>query len=278
MSLKTYKATSAGRRFMRKIVKPSVKEIKNIYKSLKQEGLIGGRVNKKAGRNNQGKVTVRHQGGGVKQLYRKIDYKRIWGRYSKNIVEGIHYSPLCSGFLALMKAENENMTNSTRWYILAPEGLEIGDIIKGEYYNNDGSSNIDSKIGESYKLKNIEPGKEIYNIDGKFIRSAGNFGVVIKHLEKESQVKMPSGEIMLLNKEWRATLGRVSNMENNKRIIGKAGVSRMLNKRPTVRGEAMNAKDHSHGGKSHGKGGLVKGERTKWGKLAKWVRTRNRRK
>ena len=274
MSLKTYKATSAGRRFMRKVVKPSVKDIKNIYKSLKQEGLIGGRVEKKAGRNNQGKVTVRHQGGGVKQLYRKVDYRRIWGRYSLNIVEGIHYSPLCSGFLALLKAEHSDK----RWYILAPEGLKIGDIIKGEYYNNDGSSSIDSKIGESYKLKNIEPGKEIYNIDGKFIRSAGNSGIIIKHLEKESQIKMPSGEIMLLNKELRATLGCVSNVDNNKKIIGKAGVSRMLNKRPTVRGEAMNAKDHSHGGKSHGKGGLVKGERTKWGKLAKWVRTRNRKK
>ena len=116
-------------------------------------------------------------------------------------------------------------------------------------------------------------GTHIYNIDGRLIRAAGTFGVLLKHLEEnKSLIKFPSGKLVKVNSDYIATIGQVSNIDRNKEVKGKAGANRWLGRRPTVRGEAMNPVDHPHGGKSHGSGGLGNPQKTKWGKLAKWVK------
>jgi len=177
-----------------------------------------------------------------------------------------------------------------KWYILAPEGLKKGDIIKGhkvDSINISAMQNIygntwtqDSRIavtslGESKPIIEMILGTNFYNLDGKYIRSAGTSGIVLKHNEELglSTIKLPSGKITSINSSLTATIGVVSNVDNYKQKKGKAGVNRWLGIRPTVRGEAMNPVDHPHGGKSHGSGGLGNPPKNKWGKLAKWVKT-----
>lgn len=318
MSIKTYKPITPSLRHMIKIVKPA----KQKYKMCPQSGpmnstnlltdehveivsqehetysrrnkLILGRVKQTGGRNNSGRITVRHIGGGHKQKYRKIDYQRLIGRNNDAIVERIDYNPTSSGFLGLLHNINsKSHETEQKWYILAPEGLKKGDIIKGEWcalrnnemspqsghINSGSASRIKSRnIGESTRLKDMEIGTEIYNLDGRLIRAAGTKGIILRHVYTidglditQTIIKLPSGDRKSYDSNLKATIGQVSNQDHNKEIKGKAGVSRWLGIRPTVRGEAMNPVDHPHGGKNHGSGGLGNPQKTKWGKLAKWV-------
>lgn len=268
MSIKTYNPVTPSLRHTIRIVKPKrVNELDR--KSLNRRGLLINKVKKTGGRNNTGRITIRHRGGGHSRRLRVIDRKRIYGNYSMNLVERIEYDPNSSGFLALL-TPTPQQENSPKWYILAPEGLKSGDLIKGEYYKGEDSNN---KIGTAMTIKNIMLGTHIYNIDGRLIRAAGTFGILLKHLEdNKSLVKFPSGKLVKINSNYIATIGQVSNIDRNKEVKGKAGANRWLGIRPTVRGEAMNPVDHPHGGKSHGSGGLGNPQKTKWGKLAKWVK------
>ena len=279
MVLKQYKPTSPGQRGLVLVDKSSLSKDRPMKKLT--EGLPS-----KSGRNNNGRITSRRRGGGHKRLYREVDSKRIYGNYSYNIVERIDYDPSKSGFLALLKCLKESkMGNTKKWYILAPSGLKSGDIIKGYKVNSIDENNLISELninsnqitnlGESKPLKEMILGTNFYNLDGKYIKSAGTSGIVLKHDEELglSTIKLPSGKITTVKSSLTATIGIVSNIDNYKQKKGKAGVNRWLGIRPTVRGEAMNPVDHPHGGKSHGSGGLGNPAKNKWGKLAKWVKT-----
>jgi large subunit ribosomal protein L2 len=320
MSIKKYKPVTPSLRNMIKISKPKSLSKESI-RELKKLGLLKHRVLKHSGRNHSGKITVRHKGGGHKRLHREIDSKRIYGNYSYNIVERIDYDPSKSGFLALIRPYTStdtstdtlyNSIENKKWYILAPEGLKKGDIIKGHKvdslpvgaqpsFDRDQASYKDlassrehaslyainikefekpqdsavTNLGESKPIKDMILGTNFYNLDGKFIRSAGTSGIVLKHNEELglSTIKLPSGKITSIDSSLTASVGVVSNVDNYKQKKGKAGVNRWLGIRPTVRGEAMNPVDHPHGGKSHGSGGLGNPAKNKWGKLAKWVKT-----
>jgi len=197
-------------------------------------------LKRKQGRNNQGKITVKHRGGGHKRLYRKISFKR-----NKNIqgfVKGVEYDPNRSSNIALI----ENQGNF--FYILAPENLKVGDWIES-------GPNAAINIGNSLPLKNIPLGSLIHNISlkpysgGQLIRSAGTFAQLLqKNHGKYAKVRLISGEQRLIPLECEATLGIVSNVDYKNIKIGKAGRNRWLNKRPKVRGVAKNPIDHPHGG------------------------------
>ena len=192
------------------------------------------------GRNNQGKITVRHRGGGHKRLYRKISFNR-----SKNIegcVSKITYDPNRSANIAFIKNDSENN------FILAPDGLKLN-----QYINS--SCNAELKIGNALPLKNIPIGSLIHNISlypnssGKLIRSAGTSAQLIQKLNnKYAKIRLSSGELKLILLTCYATLGIVSNINHKKIKLGKAGRSRWLNRRPSVRGVAKNPVDHPHGG------------------------------
>lgn len=258
MSVKKYKPVTPSLRHMIKVIKPVGSEGSN-----GKDKLIISRINKTGGRNNSGKITIRHRGGGHKQRYRLIDRKRQYGQFIKAEVKSIDYNPSSSGFLARLTDEKKE------WYILAANGLKEKDIIKGEWYQETNIEKITNQLGECRKLKDMNIGSEIFNIDGKWVRSAGTKAILLRQLEKTSLIKLPSGKIREIDHNILATFGQVSNIDHNKIVKGKAGVNRWLGIRPTVRGEAMNPVDHPHGGKSHGSGGLGNAQRTKWGKLAK---------
>lgn len=219
------------------------------------------------GKNNQGKITVKHRGGGHKRLYRIIDFNR-----SKNIegfVSKILYDPNRSANIAYIK------NNFKSYLILAPEGLKINQYIKS-------SENAELKVGNALPLQNIPIGSLIHNISlypqsrGKLIRSAGTSAQLIQKINnKYARIRLNSGELKLILLTCYATLGIVSNINHKKIKLGKAGRSRWLNRRPSVRGVAKNPVDHPHGG---GEGRSKSGShpRTPWGKGCKGTRTRRR--
>lgn len=195
------------------------------------------------GRNNQGKITVRHRGGGHKRSYRLISFKRILP-YSKLIVIFIEYDPNRSSNIARIY----NSETSENFFILAPEGLKIGDIIQN-------GPKASLNVGSSLPLLNIPIGSIIHNISlkpfekSKLIRSAGTFAQLVQKLSNNyAKIRLNSGEVRLIPLNCTATLGRVSNINHKKIKLGKAGRNRWLNKRPNVRGVAMNPIDHPHGG------------------------------
>lgn len=203
-----------------------------------------------AGRNNFGRITVRHQGGGHKQLYRQID----WYRQKKTgVVVNFEYDPNRTAFIAKIFYKNENGSEKNSFnYILAPKGLKIFDQIQSI---SDKKRNLLLKPGDTSILSNFEAGDFIHNIEntpgqgGLFARSAGTYAQVLQHVStKYAKIRLPSGSIRLVPLTSKATLGILSNENHNKDIIGKAGKSRWLNKRPSVRGVAMNPVDHPHGG------------------------------
>lgn len=266
MPIKVKKPTTPGQRGMTVIdysVLSKVKPEKSLLVNLK----------KHSGRNNQGRITTRHQGGGNKKLYRLIDFKQNKLNI-EGVVETLEYDPYRTAFIAKIK-----YIDGDKRYILAPEGLKIGDtIITAE--------NAPLKIGNRLKLKNIPAGYQIHNIEiipnsgGKIIRSAGSYAEVLGTDEKEKYtiLKMPSGEIRKINFNCFATIGQVSNSEHNLVVIGKAGRSRHMGIRPTVRGSAMNPVDHPYGG---GEGRAQRGTRrpkTLWGKVTGGRKTRKRNK
>lgn len=234
MALKHYKPITNGRRNMTTL------DFAEITKSEPEKSLLQP-LPKKAGRNNQGKLTVRHHGGGHKRQYRVIDFKRnkdgIPGK-----VDSIQYDPNRSANIALIV-----YADGEKRYIIAPKGLEVGQIIES-------GSEADIKAGNALPLKDIPVGSVIHNIElkpgrgGQLARSAGASAQVLGKEGKYVLVRLRSGEVRMILSTCRATIGQVGNLQHELVNIGKAGKSRWLGKRPTVRGSVMNPNDHPHGG------------------------------
>jgi large subunit ribosomal protein L2 len=265
MPIKIYKPTSAGRRNM------SVMDFKNTITTDTPEKSLLAPNNKDAGRNNQGKITVRHQGGGHKRKYRIIDFKR-----NKDNVPGrvatIEYDPNRSANIALI-----NYADGEKRYIIAPKGLEVGMTIMS-------GNETDIKVGNALPLMNIPMGSTIHNIElnpgkgGQLVRSAGASAQILGREEKYVIVRLTSGETRKILGTCRATIGEVGNENHELVRIGKAGRTRWLGKRPTVRGSVMNPNDHPHGG---GEGKQPIGHASPlspWGKPTLGMKTRNRKK
>lgn len=228
------------------------------------------RLKSHAGRNSAGRITMRHQGGGHKKLYRLIDFKQ--GRIGKALVETLEYDPYRTAFIALVKDED-----GSRRYILAPHGLMVGTTLVT-------AETAQLKTGNRMKLKNIPIGYQVHNVEltpgkgGQMARSAGSYAEVLAHADDYTDLKLSSGEVRRVSWNGLASLGQVSNPEHNLMVVGKAGRSRWLGIRPTVRGTVMNPVDHPYGG---GEGRQPRGTRkpkTKWGKVTGGRRTRNKRK
>jgi large subunit ribosomal protein L2 len=261
MGIKKVKPTSPGRR------SATFDDFLDITKTEPEKNLI---VIKKgqAGRNNQGKITVRHQGGGVKRYIRQIDFKRDKFDIPAKVMS-IEYDPNRGARIGLV-----NYKDGAKRYIIMPLGLKVGDEILSS------KNQIEIKTGNAMPIKFILPGIEVYNIElepgrgAKIARSAGNLVFVMGTLGNYVQIKMPSGEIRLVNKECLCTVGQVSNPDRRHIVIGRAGRQRLLGIRPTVRGTAMNPVDHPHGG-GEGKQSIgLKHPKTRWGKPALGVKTR----
>jgi large subunit ribosomal protein L2 len=263
MSIKVYRKNNAGRRNM-SVVKSDILSKKKPEKSL----LVSKKS--KAGRSN-GKISVRHQGGGAKQRLRAIDFKQdILGMPAKVIA--IEKDPNRSAFIALLC-----YPNGEKRYILAAEGLKTGDQVISE-------ANAPIKNGNRLMVKNIPVGTIISNVEmfpnkgGQLARSAGSGVILMAVDEKSAQLKLASGEIRLVNNECFATVGKVSNFEHNAITIGKAGRKRHMGVRPGVRGSAMNPVDHPHGGGEGRQGIGLKHPKTPWGKPALGKKTRKKKK
>lgn len=229
------------------------------------------RLSHRAGRNNQGRITTRHQGGGVKQLYRMVDFKQNKIDIPARI-EAIEYDPYRSAFIA-----RALYNDGERRYILAGKGMKQGDeIITAE--------NAPVKEGNRSKLKNIPTSYMVYNIElqpgkgGQMVKSAGSYAQVLAHEGKYTSLKLPSGEVRKVLTEGYATMGQVSNNEHNLVNIGKAGRSRQMGIRPTVRGTAMNPVDHPYGGGEGVQPRGTKRPKTLWGKVTGGRKTRNAKK
>ncbi|MCD6114776.1 50S ribosomal protein L2 [bacterium] len=226
-------------------------------------------LKKTGGRNQQGRITVRFRGGGAKRLYRIINF----GQEKINIpgkVTALEYDPNRTAFIALVEYEDK-----TKGYILAPQGLKVGDQVLT-------AEKTEIKPGNRMKLKYIPVGQAVYNIEvvpnqkGKLVRSAGASATVLAHEEGYTHLKMPSGEIRKINSECFASIGAVSNPEHRYVKWGKAGRLRLKGRKPHVRGAAMNPVDHPHGG-GEGRAGVgMPMPKTPWGKPARGVKTRKR--
>ncbi len=226
-------------------------------------------IKKKAGRSNQGKITVRHRGGGVKRLYRMVSFGQEMLENKAKVI-GIEYDPNRSADIALVECENKE-----KRYILAPQKIKEGDEIIT-------SKKAPIKPGNRMQLKNIPVGTSIYNIavhpDGKgiLIRSAGASGSVLAHEGNMTNIRMPSREIRRVVSTCFASIGEVSCPEHRYKKIKKAGTARKMGRRPVVRGSAMNPVDHPHGG-GEGKAPIgMPSPKTPWGKIARGVKTRKR--
>lgn len=260
MALVKLKPTSPGRRSVVRLVQ------NDLYKGRPCKGLIE-KQTKSAGRNNSGKITVRHRGGGHKQFYRKIDFKRNKDNIP-GIVERIEYDPNRSANIALICYRD-----GERRYIIAPKGLEKGELVTS-------GSNAQIKPGDALPLRNIPVGTVVHCIElmqgkgAQLARSAGTSAQLLARDGNYAQLRLRSGEIRKVHINCRATVGEVSNSEHNLRSIGKAGATRWRGIRPTVRGVAMNPIDHPHGG---GEGRTSGGRHpvSPWGTPAKGYRTRS---
>ena len=260
MAIKTFKPTSPGRRFY------SVSDFKEITKS-KPEVKLTDIQTSTGGRNNRGRITSRFRGGGHKQRYRLIDFKRNKIGVSA-VVASIEYDPNRTARIALL-----HYADGEKRYILAPDGLTVGTTVLA-------SRNADIKVGNSLTLRYIPPGTTIHNIElkkgkgGQLVRSAGSAAQLMAKDGEWAQVRLPSGEIRKVHVECRATVGQVSNLEHANLSLGKAGRSRWLGRRPHNRGVTMNPVDHPMGG---GEGRTSGGRHpcSPWGQLAKGLKTRN---
>ena len=260
MAIKKYKPTTPGRRNMTTTdysVLSKVEPERSLLEPLKHN----------AGRNNTGRITVRHHGGGNRTKYRVIDFKRTKTDCTA-VVKTIEYDPNRSAFIALIE-----YTDGVKSYILAPDGLKVGYIIM----NGAGS---DIKIGNAMPIESIPVGTIIHNIElypgkgGQLVRSAGNFAQLIAKEGKYGLVRLPSGETRNIPLNCIATVGQVSNLDHANVNLGKAGRKRHMGWRPTVRGSVMNPCDHPHGG-GEGKSPVGRpGPVTPWGKPALGYKTR----
>jgi len=260
MGIKKYKPTSAGRRFQ------EVADFAEITKSDPEKSLLVS-LKKTGGRNNLGRVTSRHRGGGHKRRYRLIDFKRNkWDIGAR--VAGIEYDPNRSARIALL-----HFKDGEKRYIIAPVDLNVGDEVIT-------SMSAEIKPGNTLPLKNIPLGTQIHNIEmkpgkgGQVVRSAGGSAQLMAKEGKYVQLKLPSGEVRIFPKECLATIGSVGNSDHGNITIGKAGRSRWLGIRPRVRGVAMNPIDHPHGG-GEGKTSGGRHPVTPWGVPTKGHKTRH---
>lgn len=262
MAVKVYKPTTPGRR------KSSVQDFSDITKT-KPEKSLTTFIKEKAGRNNQGRITIRHRGSGVKRLYRLVDFRQ--NRYDIEAeVLAIEYDPNRSCRIALIQ-----YTDSKKSYIIAPDGLKVGDKILSS------KNKQEPKVGFRMPLEHVPSGMSVYNVElepgkgGQLGRGAGT-NIQLMVIEGEyAQLKLPSSEIRLVKKECLASVGQVSNSDWKLIRWGKAGRRRMRGFRPTVKGKNMNPVDHPHGGgEGHSPIGMRKGPKTKWGKPALGVKTR----
>ena len=256
-----YKPTTPSRRNM---MSPSFDEV---TKFTPEKSLIV-KKKKNAGRNSYGKITVRHHGGGNKQKYRLIDFKRNADESAK--VLGIEYDPNRTSYIALL--ENEAGKKS---YIIAPVGLTDGDVVTA-------GADADIKPGNVLPISSIPVGTIIHNIElypgkgAQLVRSAGAFAQLMAKENGTAQVRLPSGEVRIVRLDCKATIGQVGNLEHETVKLGKAGKTRHLGIRPTVRGSVMNPCDHPHGG-GEGKSPVGRpGPVTPWGKPALGYKTRNK--
>lgn len=264
MAIKNYKPTTPGRRGM------SVLSYSDLTKKKPEKNLTQ-RLRKRSGRNNQGKITVRHRGGGHKCLYRMVDFKRK----DKNGVEGkivsIEYDPYRTANIILVVYKDGD-----KKYHIAPQYIKVGNKIVC-------AEKTKLKHGNRMLIKNIPIGFSIYNIEldvgkgGQLIRSAGSSAKIVSQEDpKKTLVELPSGETRVINKECYASVGQVSNIDHSNITIGKAGRSRNMGKRPHVRGKAMNPVDHPHGGGEGQQPIGLKHPKTPWGLPALGYKTRKR--
>lgn len=262
MGIKIFKPTSNGRRNM------TASDYSEITKSKPEKSLIEP-IRKSGGRNNKGRITVRHRGGGNKRMYRVIDFKRnkfdVPGK-----IAAIEYDPNRNARIALIF-----YFDGEKRYIIAPDKVNVGDVIVSA-----GEKEADIKPGNSMKLRFIPVGTYIHNVElkigkgGQIARAAAS-GVQVLGKEKDhATVRMPSGEIRIIHLECRASVGTVGNQDVSNIKIGKAGKMRWLGRRPKVRGVVMNPVDHPHGG-GEGKTSGGRHPVTPWGKPTKGYRTRN---
>ena len=262
MGIKTYNPYTPSRRNMTGL------DFDVITKDTPEKSLTVS-LKKTAGRNNQGKITVRHHGGGSRRKYRIIDFKRRKDDVPA-IVASIEYDPNRTANIALL-----NYADGEKAYILAPVGLKVGDKLMN-------GANADIKVGNCLPLENIPVGTEIHNIElypgkgGQLVRSAGNSAQLMAKEGKYATLRLPSGEMRMVPITGRATIGQVGNIEHGLVNIGKAGRKRHMGIRPTVRGSVMNPNDHPHGG-GEGKAPVGRsGPLTPWGKPALGLKTRKK--
>ena len=260
MALKVYKPTSPGRRGM------SGATFEEITKGKPEKSLLRP-LKKKGGRNNQGRITVRHRGGGARRRFRIIDFKRdkigVPGR-----VAAIEYDPNRSARIALIY-----YADGDKRYILAPSGLKVGDMLKS-------GEDAELKPGNTMTLKQMPSGTQIYNIElvpgrgGQLVRSAGTAAQLMDKEGGYALIRLPSGEVRRIRSNCMATIGQASNLDHQNIKLGKAGRRRWLGLRPVVRGSAMSPRDHPHGG-GEGRSPIgMPGPKTPWGKPALGYRTR----
>lgn len=264
MGIKRYKPYTPSRRHM------TVSTFEEITKKTPEKSLVV-HLKKHSGRNNQGKLTVRHRGGGAKIKYRIIDFKRNKDGIPAK-VKGIEYDPNRTANIALLV-----YADGEKRYILAPYGLRVGDtLMSGE--------NAEVRTGNALPMRNIPVGASIHNIEmkpgkgGQLVRSAGNVAQLMAKEGKYATVKLPSGEMRLLPIDCKATVGQVGNIDSELVKVGKAGRKRHMGIRPTVRGSVMNPNDHPHGG-GEGRAPVGRpGPMTPWGKPALGYKTRKKHK
>ena len=263
MAIKTYKPTTPSRRHM------TVSAFEGIDKKAKPERKLTEVLKKNAGRNSYGRITVRHHGGGNKQKYRIIDFKRDKTDMFATVLR-LEYDPNRSAYIALVEYED-----GERRYVIAPVGLTAGDKIIS-------SASADIKPGNCLPIANIPVGTVIHNIEmhpgkgAQLVRSAGAAAQLMAKENGMAQIRLPSGEVRLVRLDCKATIGQVGNLEHENIKLGKAGKTRHLGIRPTVRGSVMNPVDHPHGG---GEGRSPIGRPspvTPWGKPTLGYKTRNK--
>ena len=263
MSIKTFKPTTPSRRHM------TVSGFDGVDKKARPEKSLTEVLKKNAGRNNQGRITVRHRGGGNRQKYRIIDFKRNKFDMDAKVLR-LEYDPNRTAFLALLE-----YADGERRYILAPQGLSAGDSVLS-------SATADIKPGNALPIKSIPVGTIIHNIElhpgrgGQLVRSAGTAAQLMAKEGDLAQLRMPSGEYRMVRISCMATIGSVGNADHANITIGKAGRKRHMGWRPTVRGSVMNPCDHPHGG-GEGRAPIGRsGPVTPWGKPALGYKTRKK--
>lgn len=264
MPVRQKKPVTPAQRFM------TVPTFEEITKDEPEKSLVEP-LKKHAGRNNQGRVTVRFRGGGNKRLYRIIDFKRDKDDIPARVI-AIEYDPNRSARIALLEYED-----GERRYIICPDGVQVGDVLMS-------GENAEMRPGNAMPLERIPDGTFIHNIElepgkgGQLVRAAGTAAQLMAKEGRYAHIRMPSGEVRLINIKCKATIGRVGNVDHELVVIGKAGRMRHMGRRPHVRGKAMNVDDHPHGG-GEGKAPIgMPAPKSPWGWITLGVKTRKPRK